>query len=104
MSRFSDVFNLGYGKSGRYTKEIHYEETGSHKYFHRSSVEKYGTGLFEFLDLKDTLHANCCFNIMTHSIIVKDSDILDIEKIGEQMYNKFIEERSTGPNVMYGIP
>ena len=95
ISKFSHVFNLRHGKSGNSTSTNHHEETKSHRQFHRSSVKKYCEGLLEFVDLKDILHSDCCFNIMTHSILATDSDIVNIGKIGEEMYDKFIEERNT---------
>ena len=92
ITQFADAFNLRRGKTVSKT-EVHHEETGSHRTFHNNSVKSFSAGLLEFLDTKDLLHSDSCYNIMTHSILVNDSDILEIERIGEDMYDRFIEER-----------
>ena len=93
ISQFAHAFHLKRGKNTG-TTEIHHEETGGHRSFHRNAVKRYCEGLLEFLDVKDLLESDCCFNIMTHSILANDSDLTDIVNIGEQMYNKFIDDRN----------
>ena len=36
------------------------------------------------------------FNVMTHSVLAKDEELLEVATIGEQMYNKFIIESKVG--------
>ena len=36
------------------------------------------------------------FNVMTHSVLAKDEELLEVATIGEQMYNKFIIECKVG--------
>ena len=56
-------------------------------------MKSFSQGLLDFIDLKDLLRSDSCYNIMTHSILANYSDLLELEIIGESMYNTFIEER-----------
>ena len=56
-------------------------------------MKSFSKGLLEFIDLKDLLRPDSCYNIMTQSILTNDFDLLELEIIEESMYNTFIEER-----------
>ena len=97
IAEFADFFDLRRGKTAK-NQSVHHEETGSHQVFHHKSVKSYNAGLMEFLDLEEIVNSKCCHNIMTHSILTDDSDLVEIEQIGEELYDKFIEERgANGP-------
>ena len=97
IAEFADFFDLRRGKSAN-NESVHHEETGSHRVFHHKSVKSYNSGLMEFLDLEEIVNSKCCHNIMTHSILTDDSDLVEVEQIGEELYDKFIEERgANGP-------
>ena len=91
ISQFANTFNL---QRGKYTSVR--EEIGSYRAFHNNFVKSYCAGLREFVDVKDILESDCCYNIMTHSILINDSDLFEIERVGEGMYDTFIEERKPG--------
>ena len=56
-------------------------------------MKSFSQELLDFIDLKDLLRSDSCYNIMTHSILANYSDLLELEIIGESMYNTSIEER-----------
>ena len=90
ITQFANTFNLQRGK------DIHHEEIGSYRAFHNNSAKSYGACFREFVDVKDILESNCCYNIMTHSILTNDLDLLEIERVGDGMYDTFIEDRKPG--------
>ena len=55
-------------------------------------MKSFSQGLLDFIDLKDLLRSDSCYNIMTHSILTNYSDLLELEIIEVSMYNTFIEE------------
>ena len=96
ITQFADAFDLRRSKAISQSKtEVHHEETGGHRLFHHESVKSYGAALLEFVDIKDLLASDSCYDIMTHSILADDSDLLQIEKIGHELYNGFLEERKS---------
>ena len=102
ITQFSQEFELRSGR-GR-SSDIHHEETGNHKLFHHKAVKSYCTSLLEFIDLQDILNTDNCYRIMSNTVLSNDSDLLDIEAIGESMYNTFIEERiCTGPKNVWDV-
>ena len=68
ISQFANTFNLQKGKDTS-VHDIHHEEIGSYQAFYKNFVKSYGAGLREFVDLKDILESDCCYNIMTHSML-----------------------------------
>ena len=84
ISHFANTFNLQRGKDTS-VHDIHHEEIGSYRAFHNNSVKSYGAGLREFFDVKDILESDCCCSIMTHFILTNDSDLLEIERVGDGM-------------------
>ena len=93
ITRFSKQFALNREKC---KTNVHYEDTGSHRSFHYNALSQYINGLNEFLDC-DLANSDCVFNIMTHSVLDDDEDLLEVESIGEKMYDTFIDERKIGP-------
>ena len=98
ITQFSEEFKLQRGINNL-NSDIHHEEIGTHRVFHKNSVRSFTTALMEFIDFKELVRSECCYNIMTHSILTNDSDLLEIEVIGEELYNTFIEERKSDGSI-----
>ena len=63
-SQFANTFNLQRGKDTS-VHDIHHEEIGSYRAFHNNFVKSYGAGFRKFVDVKDILESDCCYNIKT---------------------------------------
>lgn len=73
----------------------HHESNKRDTKFHNEAVVKYSEALFEFLD-NVALDFTSVFNVMTHSVLEGDKDLLECEDIGEALLTKFISTRKDG--------
>ena len=73
----------------------HHESNKRDTKFHNEAVVKYSEALSEFLD-NPTLDFTSVFNVMTHSVLDRDEDLLQCEDIGEALLTKFITTRKEG--------
>ena len=73
----------------------HHESNKSDTKFHNNAVEKYSQALSEFLD-NSTLDFTNVFNIMTHSVLEHDTELINFEDIGEALLTEFINTRKNG--------
>ena len=74
---------------------VHYEDASGFREFHSNGVRQYRAAFVDFLDT-DLKNTSVVFNVMSHTVLQDDEELLKLSDIGEEMLNNFITERFDG--------
>ena len=74
ITQFAHEFQLRSGRARGRSSDIHHEETGNYKLFPHKGVKSYCTSLLEFINLQDILKTDCCYRIMSNTVLSNDRE------------------------------
>ena len=93
-----DQFHKSFCSKSDYQHQTHHEVNKREEKFHNHAVSVYSKALAEFLD-DPSLKFSSVFNVMTHSILEPDDDLLNCEEIGSSLLEKFLSRGAENSNL-----